>query len=104
MVACEAGFGMAVFPQLRLIHLISKERLTQKHMVKFSEGLAASFILLEYKWAGIIPRSPFSLRAVLSLGKNALSHRGIERRIQFARWRGAITAERIIDASRKCTR
>jgi hypothetical protein len=100
-VACKSGFGMAVFPQLRLTHLISKGRLTQKHMLKFTEGLSASTILLEYNWGGVIPRSPFSPRAILSLVKNVLSHRGIEREIQIARWRGAISAGRVIEANRK---
>jgi glycosyltransferase involved in cell wall biosynthesis len=98
-VACNAGFGMGVFPQLRLTHLISKGRLTKSYMLKFTEGLTASATLLEYNWGGVTPRSPLSVRGILSMLKNVLVHRGIERSIHFARWRGAIRAKRIIDAT-----
>ena len=101
LVACYAGFGMAVFPQLRLTHLIPGGRLTKSYLVRFTEGLVASDMLLEYKWAGKLPRSPLSPRGIGSMLKNVLLNRGFERRIQFARWRGAISAERIIDANRK---
>jgi hypothetical protein len=99
IVACNAGFGMGVFPQLRLMHLISAKRLTKRYMLKFSEGLAASSMLLEYKWWGVAPRSPLSFRGILSMLKTVTVHRGMERRIHFARWRGAINAKRIIDLS-----
>jgi glycosyltransferase involved in cell wall biosynthesis len=98
LVACKIGLGTAVFPQLRLTHLIPKDRVTEEYMVKLQEGFTAADLLLIYKWRGVDPGSPFSARELLSILKTVLIRRGADRRAIFARWRGAIKARHIIEA------
>jgi hypothetical protein len=98
-VACEQGNGMGTFPHLRLIHLIPKERVTEKYLLKVFEGTLMSNLLLEYKWAGRLPNRPLRPRGLLSILKNLLTHRGIDRRIYLATVRAEVTAGQIIAAS-----
>jgi glycosyltransferase involved in cell wall biosynthesis len=98
-VACEQGDGMGTFPQLRLIHLIPKERVTVKYLLKVFEGTVMSNLLLEYKWAGRLPNRPLRAWGLLSILKNLLTHQGIDRRIFLANVRAEVTAGQIIAAS-----
>src|SRR5262249_9461320 len=41
-VACDLGFGVGIFPELALVHLIPKERLNEDYLVRLAEGTAAS--------------------------------------------------------------
>jgi len=98
-VACEQGDGMGTFPQLRLIHLIPKERVTVKYLLKVFEGTVMTNLLLEYKWAGRLPNRPLQPWGLLSILKNLLTHQGIDRRIYLAKVRAEVTAGQIIAAS-----
>jgi glycosyltransferase involved in cell wall biosynthesis len=95
--ACEIGLGCGVFPQLRLTHLIPKERVTREYLLRLCKGTHKSLALVEYKWLGKLPASPLSLRGFLSVLKNAVLRQGIARRIYFAKLSGLITARRIIE-------
>ena len=99
ILACRAGFGMGVFPQLRLTHLIPKERTAEKYLLQLVEGSLISTILLNFKWKGHVPETGISVRKVLSMLKVAMLHRALDRRLYFANLRAAIKAKRIIDAS-----
>jgi glycosyltransferase involved in cell wall biosynthesis len=98
--ACRLGFGMGIFPQLRLTHLIPKERVTEDFLLRMQEGLDTTYWLMRYKWHGDSPRSLYSASGLLSALKNILTTRGIHRRRQFARLRALIKARNIIAASR----
>lgn len=97
--ACNLGFGMGVFPELKLVHLIPEERCTDGYFLKIGEFTAASNLLLEYKWQGTMPPNPLSLRGLVGVIKHALTERGIHRRMYFANVRGAIRARSTINAS-----
>jgi hypothetical protein len=97
--ACEAGFGMGIFPQLRLTHLIPKERVSEAYLMRLFEGILTSNYMLSYKWKGLRPQAPFSPRGVLSLAKNALMRRGLARRMYFANLRALSEARRAIAES-----
>jgi GT2 family glycosyltransferase len=99
-VACSYGWGMGIFPELKLMHLIPKERTTDDYFLRMGEFQAASNLLLEYKWHGALPRNPLSFRGILGLVKHAATERGFKRRIYFANVRGAIRACKIIAESR----
>ena len=99
IVSCDVGYGVGIFPQLKLTHLIPKERVTEKYLLKLVEGSAASVLLLEYKWRGTTPRSPLSVRALFSMLKNVLLRRGFDRRLYLANWNATVHARRIIDAT-----
>ena len=95
-VACELGLGMGVFPELRLAHLIPKERVSRTHLLALVEGAGASTALLQYKWNGRLPHSPFSPRGLLSILKNLILAPRLERETYFAQLRGQLLASAII--------
>jgi glycosyltransferase involved in cell wall biosynthesis len=95
-LSCRSGFGLGIFPDLKLTHLIPRERLTEAYLLRISEGYQFSSFILNYKWWGEMPRSQVDLVEVLRLIKNALVRRGIERRMVWARSRAAIRARRLI--------
>lgn len=95
-VSCSLGLGMGIFPNLRLVHIIAKHRLNDDYLVKMVEGLNTSSMLLFYKWGGISPESPYSLRALGRILKTFLKKRGMDRRLSFAVYRAKLTARAII--------
>jgi glycosyltransferase involved in cell wall biosynthesis len=95
-VACEMGFGTGVFPQLKLTHLIPKERTSIRYLLKVYEGSETSRYVLTYKWKGSLPPYPLSFRGLLSIGKNLMVTRGLQRRTYLAKVRAMIRARRII--------
>ncbi len=98
-LACRSGYGMGIFPELRLTHLIPKERLDERYLVKIVEAAELANLLLDYKLSGRIPKSPVSVRGSLPVMKSMLLNRGIERSTVMARARASIRARRIIAAS-----
>ena len=95
-VASKLGFGVGIFPELKVLHLIPKERISESYLVKIWQGTRISNILLDYKWFGTRPRSSLSFRNLLALGKNILTKRGIHRRMYIAKWRAVITARKLL--------
>jgi glycosyltransferase involved in cell wall biosynthesis len=85
-VACEAGFGMGLFPQLSILHLIPRRRVQEDYLVRLIEGSMTSSFLLFYKWGGERPEKPYSLRSLARLAR-ALFRNRIERRLAFASFR-----------------
>jgi glycosyltransferase involved in cell wall biosynthesis len=94
-VARHNGLGTGVFPELKLIHLIPKERLSLDYLLKMFQAANTSQFLLTYKWTGGLPTCPFGPRALLSLLKNWVTKRGLDRRRYFAYIRAVIEARRI---------
>jgi glycosyltransferase involved in cell wall biosynthesis len=103
-VACNGGLGMGIFPQLRLTHLIPKVRVTEEYLLRIVEGTRASHLLLAYKWRGVRPRSPFSVRTILSVLANVLTKRGLNRRVFLSNFRAQTLARRAIAENKSVTR
>jgi glycosyltransferase involved in cell wall biosynthesis len=97
-VACNAGAGTGVFPQLRLTHLIPKERIAEKYLLQLVEGTHISNILLEFKWKGHLPETRISLRKALSILKAVIFYHGLRRRLYFVNLRAMFKAKRLIEA------
>jgi glycosyltransferase involved in cell wall biosynthesis len=97
-VSYKMGFGAGIFPKLRITHLIPKERVTEKYLIKIFEGTQISNFLLSYKWSGQFPWSPLTGWGVLSMFKNVILQRGIHRQMYLANVRAATKARRIIVA------
>jgi hypothetical protein len=72
---------MGTFPELKVIHLIPKERLRDDYIVKIIEGTALSDHLLAFKWRHEVPDSLFSIGIALPTVKKILFSHGIDRRI-----------------------
>jgi glycosyltransferase involved in cell wall biosynthesis len=97
--ACSLGLGTGNFLRLRLTHLIPKERVREEYLLRMMEGQELAWALLAYKWLGVIPRSPFSPRRLLTLAKAILLCRRVDRRAHFAQVRATVEARRIIFAN-----
>lgn len=104
IIACKMGFEMGIFPELKLIHLIPKNRLTEQYLIKIREGLSLTDLLLAYKWQGSIPLDPLSPRGLLSFAKNVLFRRGVDRRMYLAYRRSTIKARCIIAESNNASK
>jgi len=98
-VACHYGLGMGVFPELKLTHLIAKKRVSPEYLLQLYEGIELPDVLLEYKWTGITPSSPYRPLNLLRILKNLVVQRGIDRRIYLANVRALVVARRIILSS-----
>jgi glycosyltransferase involved in cell wall biosynthesis len=93
---CSLGYGMGVFPELRMTHLIPKERVSDEHFLRQAEGNEISGGILAYKWMGKSPPSLFSIKAILSIVKNVGLATGFRRRLYLAHLRGRIAARRAV--------
>jgi glycosyltransferase involved in cell wall biosynthesis len=98
-LSCKMGLGIGIFPELKVTHLIPKERVAEEYLVRIFEGTAISDLLLAFKWRAQMPWSPLSAWGMLSMFKNVLLRRGIDRRMYLANVRAAIKARRIILSS-----
>jgi glycosyltransferase involved in cell wall biosynthesis len=96
LVCCSHGLGTAVFPQLKMTHLIPQHRVSEDYFVRLAEGTYFSDFLLNYKWRGVIPQSSFGLKALLSVFKGILLYRGVDRKMRFAWVRALAKANKII--------
>lgn len=95
-LACKAGLGMAIFPELKILHLIVKRRVSDAHILRLIESVTSSHLILDYKWKGVMPRSPFSLHGLGSFVLNLFSRKGFDRRVFFAEQRAAVAARRAL--------
>ena len=87
-VATASGMGIGIFPELKLTHLMPKERLREDYLVRLADGVLTSNLLTEYKWAKAIPPSRFAgALGMARVIRNTLALRGIGRRIYLAELR-----------------
>ena len=91
-VACNMGLGVGIFPELKLTHLIPKERVIDSYLVRLSEGIGMSGHLLAYKWENIVP----GRLGFLHVLKNLVVLKGIQRRMYIARVRARRRALKVI--------
>jgi Glycosyl transferase family 2 len=102
-VSCKMGLGIAIFPELKVTQLIPKEQITDEYSIMSFEGKSLTNLLLAFKWEGQLPCSPLSMWGMLSVFKNTLLRRGIDRQMYFAHVRAAMAARRIILSSKHGT-
>jgi glycosyltransferase involved in cell wall biosynthesis len=91
---CRLGFGMGIFPELRMTHLIPKERVSEEYLLRLAEANQISGGLLDYKWLGESPPDPLSVRGILGMVKNVVLTGGFHRKHHLALMRGRIKAKR----------
>jgi glycosyltransferase involved in cell wall biosynthesis len=95
-VASAGGLGMGIFPELKLTHLIPKERLSLNYLIRVCEGTALSNLLLDYSWNRHEPQELSLAHDVMSILKNVLLRRGVDRQVYLANRRAMKVAKRII--------
>ena len=91
---CRLGFGMGVFPDLKITHLIPKERISEEYLLRLAEANQISGGILDYKWLGEAPPDPLSVKGMLSMVKNVVLTGGFHRKHHLAQMRGQIKAKR----------
>lgn len=84
--ACDVGLGVGLISSLKLIHLISPDRLTEDYLVRLCEGIFCSAVVLDHFRS---PESgPTSYKIRWHEPVRALLARGPHRKIQLACLRG----------------
>jgi glycosyltransferase involved in cell wall biosynthesis len=63
MCAIDLGYGIGLFMDISLDHLISKKRVQEKYLMKLNNGIEYSAIILKYVRTGHIPK--VSLKNIL---------------------------------------
>jgi glycosyltransferase involved in cell wall biosynthesis len=101
-VAYNIGLGVGTFPELKLTHLIPKEKLSETYLIRLAQGNGTTGQLLEYKRGGALPKSPFSSPTeLLRVLKNLVVRQGLRRRIYVAQLRGRLRALKMILENRR---
>jgi glycosyltransferase involved in cell wall biosynthesis len=98
LIACKQGLGIGVFPQLRITHLIPKERICEDFLLKKIEGDMTAEFLLDYKFRGFDPGFAISAKTLLSAAKSIIMDGKIDKRIKLARIRALGQAKKVIKA------
>ncbi len=96
MVVCSLGWGMGLFPELKITHLIPKERLDENYLVNLSQGISTSCHLVAYKWHNVEPAPVFGFFPALSQLRQILIRNRFERRIFLAGLRARLAARKMI--------
>ncbi len=91
-VGCKIGKGMGVFPELKMIHVISRERVTEEYFLRLLVGAKITTTILEYKWQNILPRT----WGFFSLIKSLILRRGFDRRLYFEKRKALKSAKFLI--------
>jgi len=84
--ACDVGLGVGLIASLKLTHLISPERLTEEYLVRLSEGIFFSAVVLDYFRSPVEELASYKVRWHELV--RALLARGPHRKIQLACLRG----------------
>jgi len=84
--ACDIGLGVGLIASLKLTHLISPERLTEDYLVRLSEGIYFSAVILDHFRSS--PSEMASCKVRWHEPVRALLARGPHRKIQLACLRG----------------
>jgi glycosyltransferase involved in cell wall biosynthesis len=84
--ACDVGLGVGLIAALRLTHLISPERLTEDYLVRLTEGIFFSAVVLDHFRSSLAELASYKVRWHEPV--RALLARGPHRKIQLACLRG----------------
>jgi hypothetical protein len=84
--ACDIGLGVGLTPDLKLLHLISEDRLTERYLARLVEGIYFSAVILAHLRQSRQELALYRVRPRHRL--RALFNRGPHRRIQAAALRG----------------
>jgi glycosyltransferase involved in cell wall biosynthesis len=100
-IGCSIGFGMGVFPELKITHLIPEERCTLPYLLRNLEAHAYSEVLHHWVTTGIIPAARADLRGYLGAWARWLLSDSLERRTIESRQRGYQKARQELTGDRE---
>jgi glycosyltransferase involved in cell wall biosynthesis len=92
--ACDLGLGMGLFTSLKLVHLMSANRLSEDYLLRIVEGSTYSQVILE-SFRGVIPPNR-SLPSKLLLHLRRWLMKGRSRRFHDAYFRGFNAASQVV--------
>ena len=95
-VACGMGFGVGTFPELKLSHLIPKQRIDEDYLLSVVEGSKISDMLISYKWRKTEPGKHHSTSANGTLRKLFINLR-LHLKLIFLQLRARKTARSMIE-------
>jgi glycosyltransferase involved in cell wall biosynthesis len=84
--ACDIGLGVGLIASLKLTHLISPERLTEDYLVRLTEGIFLSAVVLDHFRSSLAELATYKVRWHETV--RAWLARGPHRKIQLACLRG----------------
>jgi hypothetical protein len=96
---CSIGYGMGVFPQLVITHLIPSRRSTTEYLMRNLEAHEYSHVLQHYYRHGSLPPQP-SLRGRVSRWLTWLQGNALERAMMAAEDRSRAAARETIRTGR----
>jgi len=99
VIACNLGLGMGIFPELRLMHLVPQERVSEDYILRATEGIQTGILMIEYKWRGTVPKSLLAPKALLLNIAKLLTKRGMERKMLLVSMRARSKARAAIAAA-----
>ena len=97
--ACDIGMGVGLFAALKLSHLIPSNRLTEEYLLRLTEGIGYSSVILGSFRASLLPSRRWSSRAADVLRFLRLDAH--EKRIQRAYKKGQSRARQDLTAARE---
>jgi glycosyltransferase involved in cell wall biosynthesis len=100
-VATVLGQGFGVFPKLRLTHLISAGRLTQRYFISLLRAHAFSHSVLNYAFWGIQPRN-IGLDEYIRIAAHGFRNDLFSMRCSWSTLRGHVNATRFITTKGLC--
>ncbi|MEI8330013.1 MAG: glycosyltransferase [Chlamydiia bacterium] len=111
LTSCLLGFAVGHFPKLRLVHLISSNRVQLDYILKLSEEMVFSYFILQYVWDGVIPERKKEIyctsEKIFRAYKEFRTRRSkspldeIQRRFEEAWGRGTSKAIEVLESYRK---
>jgi hypothetical protein len=89
LTACDLGYGYGMFKELRLCHLIPRERLTESYLLRQEERIAFYTFLLQARRNGLPLEPPAkTLKSYLGPIRRILTMKRMDRLVLEARMRG----------------
>lgn len=95
-VGCSRGYGMGVFPQLELTHLIPRGRLAVDYLVRIREGIATSREVLRLRWEHGATHQRATMGTLLRAARHLVTYRSISSRMYFADQRARRRARELV--------
>ena len=95
LTARVLNLGWGVFPSLRLIHLIPGARLQFSYLLKLTEGISASGVLLDLVHRDKRPANSAAVETVLQFARAFRNGGWTEVRFEMARFAGHRRAVRL---------
>jgi glycosyltransferase involved in cell wall biosynthesis len=96
-IACSMGYGVGIFPELKISHLLPKRRVEEDYLLKIVEGSKIADIILARKWRNI-DREKYRLGPLNALFfKRLIIYCRLQLKLILLQHRARKIARRIID-------